>query len=799
MAGCAAAAQSEIWSPSDGLSPRIKRLRDEFFSFYTRDYFRNEVMAFTTGEPWDVLYSPHNWGVVPEVFVFFEAFRSALMADAKAVPLPAGFWKEPLPVRRALFFQEVVGKHLPVQVLEGELVVGGQYNTALSRTLTKSQAKKFKRMEDAYVKKLRKLDEIGIGNAGATPGHLIPDYKTVLEIGFRGLKARFESLLAKAKDKKSSDTLRSLIISTEAPRLIATRYSEELKKLAAAERDPSRRSELERMAAICARVPWEPAADYWEALQSLWFTHMLVMAAESYPGAGLSHGRFDQYMYPYYKKGLESGTLTAEFARELLQAYFIKHNYSYDFQGRVGTNQGINSGFGQLITIGGMGKNGEDMTNDFTYLCLDVIEDMNMLEPKPNVRIHRNTPDRFMKRVAECISRSQGAPFLLNFDENSIKALRWIGLPEADLWDYAPVGCLENTLQGNDRSGTVDVNFNLAKAVELVLFNGRDAETGERLGPSTGDPLGFKTFDRFMEAFRVQTKALMDRLVETYNLSDGIRALFEPVPYLSTLVRGCETSGKDVNEGGATHNFITIEGVALGTTIDSIAAVKKLVYDDGKVAMKELIDALKANFEGHEALRQKLVNRAPKYGNDDPYADSIGREISQYWTSLATKYASPATGRRYRAGYLSWNYWISYAPKTSATPDGRKRGSYLSNGLCPVNGMDAKGPTAMIKSVGNLGMETVPNGGSHTFSLSPSLVRDDEHIGKLVSMLRAYTEHGGTALQINILDADTLRAAQKDPDGYRNLLVRVTGYNAYFVMIGKEIQDEIIARESHRV
>ena len=799
MSGQCAASQVEVWSPSEALSPRVKRLRDEYFSFFERDYFRNEVMSFSTGQPWDVVYTEHTWCIVPEVIPFLAAFKASLLVDAKTVPLGDTFWKETHQVRRALFFREVVEKHLPVQVLEGELIVGGQFNTALSRTLARGEARSLKRMEEKYVRMLKECDALGLGNAGATSGHLIPDYPSVLKIGFKGLRQRFESLLAEADSEPRRDFLRALILSTEVPRLLAGRYADKLGELLEREQDPRRRDELNRMVDICRRVPWEPAQGFWEALQSLWFTHMLVMAAESYPGPGLSFGRIDQYLYPFYKQDIDSGELDRKFAKELLECWFIKHNYAYDYQGRVGNNQGINSSFGQLITLSGMGPNGEDLTNDFTFLCLDVIEDINMLEPKPNVRLHKNTPDKLLDRVVELVSRAQGAPFLLNFDELSIKALEWMGLPKEKLWDYAPVGCLENTLQGNDRSGTVDVNFNLAKAVELVLYNGRDQQTGKQVGPATGDPRSFKSFDAFWEAYEKQTLHIMERLIETYNLSDEIRARFEPVPYLSTLVRGCENSGRDVNRGGAEHNYITMEGVALATTVDSLLAMKKLIFEEGKVRMEDLLRAIDANFEGFEPLRQQLLNKAPKYGNNDPYADELAQKVSRFWSEAVTRYASPATGRRYRAGYLSWNYWISFAPRTAATPDGRKRGTFLSNGVCPVNGSDRQGPTAVINSVGNLGMVTIPNGASHTISLSPSLIRDQEHKQKLAALLRSYIENGGTALQVNILEPETLRKAQKAPDDYKNLLVRVTGYNAYFVTLGKEIQDEIIARESHRV
>jgi len=788
-----------MWSPSDALTPRVRRLREEYFSFYQRDYFRNEVMSFTTGTPWDVVYTEHTWCIVPEILPFLEAFKSSLRVDAQTVSLPGSFWKEAPEVRRAVFFREVVEKLLPVQVLEGELIVGGQFNTALSRTFTRAEAKAFNRLERRYVQMLKEYNDYGFGNAGATAGHLIPDYPTVLKIGFKGLRKRFEDLLAEADSEPRRDFLRALIVSTEVPRILAGRYAALLREMAEQEKDGGRRKELERMAEICDRVPWEPAGGYWEALQSLWFTHMLVMAAESYPGPGLSHGRFDQYIYPYFKQDMDSGALDETLAKELLGCYFIKHNYAYDFQGRVGNNQGINSSFGQLITLSGMGPNGEDLSNDFTYLCLDVIEDVNMLEPKPNVRLHKKTPDKMLRRVVDIVSHAQGAPFLLNFDEISMQALEWMGLPRDKLWDYAPVGCLENTLQGNDRSGTVDVNFNLAKAVELVLYNGRDQASGKQVGPRTGDPRAFRTFEDFWKAYEKQTLCIMEKLIEIYNLSDTVRARFEPVPYLSTLVRGCETSGRDVNRGGAEHNFVTMEGVALATTADSLLAVKKLVYEDGKVTLDELIRAIDANFEGYEPLRQQLVNKAPKYGNNDPYADELARRVSRFWSSQVIRYTTPETDRRFRAGYLSWNYWISFAPLTAATPDGRKRGAFLSNGVCPVNGVDRMGPTSVINSVADLDLQTIPNGASHTISLSPSLIRNREHKNKLMALLRAYIENGGTALQVNILDADTLREAQAKPDEYQNLLVRVTGYNAYFVTLGKEIQDELIARDAHKV
>ena len=790
-------AVDRMWNPTAALSERVQKLRAEYFSFQERDYFRNEVMPFSTGTAWDRVYAQHNWTVVPEVFPFLTAFEDCLAACAKTVPFEINE-DEPLVLRRARFFAEIVKQHLPVQILDGELIVGGQFNTALSLTLSRGEAASYDRLEDEFVKRVKDLSELGVGNCGAVPGHLIPDYAGALRQGLRVLVEEIERLEeVEPGDAAAKAVRQALIHAARAALTLAGRYADEAERLAAAEQDPARAAELTELARICRKVPWEPPATLHEALQGLWFLHMLIMAAESYPGPGLSPGRIDQYLWPYLEADLAAGRLTEAQAQELFQCWFIKHNYAYDYQGRVGNNQGINSSFGQLITIGGINAEGEDASNPLTWMLLDVIEQINLLEPKPNIRLHQKTPPELLQRVAEIVARAQGSPFLINFDEASMRGLKWQGLPEDRLWDYAPVGCLENTLQGDDRSGTVDVNLNLAKAVEFTLFNGRDLASGRPVGPETGKATAFANFDEFYAAFRTQLAQMLDRLIEVNNRADSIRARYAPTPFLSLLVGGCARNGRDITSGGAEHNYLTVEGIALATTVDSLLAVKKLVFEDGKVAMNELLQAIEDNFEGHEKLRLRLINKAPKYGNDDEEADALAREISTYWTKLAFQRTSPDTGRRYRAGYLSWNYWVSYAPMTAATPDGRKRGTFLSNGSCPVTGRDRQGPTANIRSVGKLGLETVPNGDSHTITLSPALLRDAEHVDKLAAFLRACTREGGTALQINVLDPETLREAQKNPAEYGNLLVRVTGYNAYFVTLGREIQDEIISRQSH--
>ncbi len=616
------------------------------------------------------------------------------------------------------------------------------------------------------------------------------------------------------------------------PRNLAAQYSRECTRLAANEPEPTRRAELLQMADNLTRVPWEPARNFWEAVQSLWLTHMLVMADENYPGPGDSFGRLDQFLFPLWEKSIHEG-MDPEFGKEILKCFWIHCNTAYDGLIRTGGNQGITAGYGQLFTISGMGPGGKDMSNELTYILLDVIDEMSpILEPKPNVRLHRNTPDMLMERVVEMIASSQGSPFLLNFDERSMAGMMLQAkrsgtselINENNVFDYAPVGCLENTMVGNDRSGTVDVNLNLLKAVELALTGGYDLlpftdpmtgklEARQRWGEDTGDPTQFTNWEQFWEAYAAQTRAIIRRSVELYEQSESLRARYAPTPYVSCLVKGCAQKGLDITQGGAELGYVTIEAVTYATTVDSLLAVKYLVYDQKLCTMTELVQALRDNWVGHEVLQARALYKAPKYGRDDDAADALARQVMELWTEETWKYRTQSTVRQFRPGMLSWNYWVADSFILSASPDGRPQGKFLSNALCPSNGADTNGPTANVNSVGKvLGgkapdgkgdwgeyLNLLPNGGSHTMTFNPSILRDPEHREKFKAFLRGYIENGGSALQINLLNADLLRDAQLHPENYSHLLVRVTGYNAYFTSIGRELQNEIIARESHQM
>jgi pyruvate-formate lyase len=362
------------------------------------------------------------------------------------------------------------------------------------------------------------------------------------------------------------------------------------------------------------------------------------------------------------------------------------------------------------------------MTNDLTYILLDVIDEMSpILEPKPNVRLHRGSPERLLDRVVEMIASSQGSPFLLNFDERSMAGMmleaRKSGVSDLinadNVFDYASVGCLENTMVGNDRSGTVDANLNLLKAVELALTGGYDLITftdgitgktdkRQRWGAATGDPAQFASWEQFWQAYATQTRHIIRRIVELYEQSETIRAKYAPTPYLSCLVKGCAQKGLDVTQGGAQLGYVTIEAVTYATTVDSLLAVKYLVYDQKVCSLAELVQALEHNWVGYEVLQARTKNKAPKYGRDDDAADLLARQVMELWTDETWKYKTRSTGRQFRPGMLSWNYWVADSFILPASPDGRPRGKFLSNALCPSNGADSNGPTANVNSVGKV-------------------------------------------------------------------------------------------------
>jgi len=814
------------------MSERINWLRDYYFSG-TKRRWNNQHISFTTGTPWDQQYNELSYYIVPETYAFFQTFCSSFAQIAEKVELCGGFWDMSLHERRAWFNRKVMTDYLPQEILPGDLIAGGRFNMHSSACLTEEEQNARGRL--LYGKNGLRAETIsfhnhGYGNTGPTSGHLIPDYAAIIEKGFaaviENIETAYEALTPPEKEGSRGSRLRAMKTAAMMPVDLAGKYRAEALQLAADCDEPERKAELLQMAANLSRVPMRGAETFHEALQSLWLIHLCVMADENYPGAGVSFGRIDQYLYPCWQASISAG-MDREYGKEILKCFWIHANTAYDSMIRVG-NQGITAGFGQLFNLSGLGPDGRDMTNELTWVFLEVIDEMSpILEPKPNLRLHRGSPDELLDKAVDMITSSQGAPFLLNFDERSMAGMMreaeraGVGdfINTGNVHDYAGVGCLENSMAGNDRSGTVDCNLNLLKAVELVLGRGKpllpftDGITGKtekirQEGPLTAKPADLNTFEDFWKAYEIQTAFIIRKITELYKRGDRIRAAYHPTPYLSTLVRGCIDKGLDITEGGPELNFVTIEGVTFATTVDSLLAVKYLVYDQKICSLEELTGALRQNWQGYESLQARAKFKAPKYGRDDDEADSLAAKVMEIWTEEVWKY-STSTGRQFRPGMLSWNYWVSDGFILPASPDGRPKDQFLSNAICPSNGADTGGPTANSNSVGKVlggrGDEgdfldyrnILPNGASHTISFNPAMLKGGAKREKFKAFLRGYAENGGTALQVNMLDPETLRDAQKNPGDYRHLLVRVTGYNAYFTTIGRELQDEVIARISH--
>ena len=816
----------------ENLSPRVQWLRDYFFEG-TERVWNNENNAFTNGREWDRCYDELSYYIVPETKSFFQPFTTGYVAAGKIVPVSDDFFKLSIVERKAKYQKELIVNQMPQEILPGDLLCGARFNAIYSMCLTKKETKAREELILKARKEVLYLISHGYGNTGPTSGHLVPDYAKIVRHGFKAvyedLKEKHDALSSSDRKGQKGAQLRAMMTACEMPKELAEKYRQECLRQAELETDEKRREELKVMAENMAVVPWNGATNFYQAIQSLWMTHMLVMFDEKYPGAGVSFGRIDQFLYPYYEQSVKDG-MDRDFMKEILGCFWFHCNTVYDSTIRTGSNQGITAGFGQLFNLSGLGKDEQDMTNDLTYLFLDVISDMSpILEPKPNVRLHRNSPEELLDRVVDMVAESQGAPFLLNFDERSMAGMMRQAkeahveeyINEDNVHDYVSVGCLENTMAGNDRSGTVDVNVNLLKCMELVYGNGKDfmpffdpmtEKWSEQIQESeaTGELKDFDTFEKFYAAVKKQLSYVIKRMVKAYDYAETIRATYAPTPYLSLLVNGCAEKALDITQGGAQLGFVTIEGVTFATTVDSILAVKYLVYDKKICTLEELVNALKADWKGYEVLQAKAVNRAPKYGRDDEEADSLAKDFMDFWTQETWKYKTTATDRIFRPGMLSWNYWIGSGYILKASADGRNENKFLSNAICPSNGADINGPTSNSNSVGTvLGgkaeagdykdyLNCLPNGASHTITFNSSVVKDPAHKEKFKAFLRGYIENGGTALQINILDPDVLRDAQEHPTEYRHLLVRVTGYNAYFTSIGRELQNEIIARESHK-
>jgi formate C-acetyltransferase len=631
-----------------------------------------------------------------------------------------------------------------------------------------------------------------------SPGHTVLDDK-LYRIGLRGLLdeiARALEALDFLGDPGAyarQEQLRAMAVCAEAVIHLAHRYADDAEALAQAEADPARRAELARIAAVCRHVPEHPPRDFHEALQAYWFVHLGV-TLELNPWDAFSPGKLDQHIWPYYQRGLAEGALTREQAEELLQCLWCKFN-NQPAPPKVGVTaeeSGTYTDFAQ-INLGGVRPDGSDGVNEVTYLLLDVVEEMRLLQPSASIQVSQKNPDAFIKRAGRIIRTGFGQPSVFNNDLVVQELLRQ-GKTILDARQGGTSGCVETGAFGKENYNLTGY-FNLPKVLELTLHNGADPRTGRQIGPRTGDPAEWATFEDLMAAFEAQLNHWVDVKVRGNQVIERLYAEQMPAPFLSVLIDDCIAKGRDYHDGGARYNTSYIQGVGLGTMADALAAIRHQVYTEGTLALPALVAALDADFAGQERLRQQLLNRAPKYGNDDDAADDLMRAVFEaYYRAVEGR---PNTrGGVYRINLLPTTVHVYFGAMTGATPDGRKAGAPLSEGISPVQGADRRGPTAVIRSAAK--MDHVRTGGTLlNQKLTPQLLRTEEDLDNLVHLVRAYFGLDGHHIQFNVVDAATLRAAQADPASHRNLIVRVAGYSDYFCDLGRALQDEIIARTEH--
>ena len=627
------------------------------------------------------------------------------------------------------------------------------------------------------------------------PGHTVLDDK-IYHLGMRDFQALIQAQINRldfyndpdALDQR--DQLNAMHIAAGALIAFAERHAVEAERQAQAENDPTRRDELLEIARICRRVPASAPQTFREALQYYWFVHLGVIT-ELNTWDSFNPGRLDQHLLPFYEKELQAGTLNKETARELLQAFWIKFN-NQPAPPKVGVTAQESNTYTDfcLINLGGVKADGSDAVNELTYLLLDVIEEMRLLQPSSMVQISRKNPDRFVRRALKIIRSGFGQPSMFNSDAIIPEMLRQ-GKSIIDARNGGASGCVETGAFGKE-AYILTGYFNLVKVLEITLHNGVDPRSGKTIGINSGDPEEWESFDDLFDSFTRQLQHFIDIKIKGNRIIERLYARYLPAPFLSLLIDDCIARGKDYNDGGARYNSSYIQGVGLGTITDTLAALKQHVFERRTVSIAELKSILANDFAGAEDFQATLLHRTPKYGNDDDHADDLLRRVFEaYFAAIDGR---PNTkGGHYRINLLPTTCHVYFGSVIGATADGRRAGEPLSEGISPVQGADRNGPTAVIKSAAKI--DHLRTGGTLlNQKFTPRFLADDEGIQQLTHLVRSYFKMDGHHIQFNVVSAETLREAQKHPEKYGDLIVRVAGYSDYFVDLGGALQEEIIRR-----
>ena len=672
-------------------------------------------------------------------------------------------------------------------------------------------------------------------------GHVTVKYEEVLAVGYEGIIKRAEQELSECNVgdgdyAERSHFLQAVILSCQAVIEYARRYSTLAQEMAERCTDAARKEELLRIAENCSRVPAKGAQNFYEACQSFWFVQQLIQLESS--GHSISPGRFDQYMYPYYKKDMENGNISREFAQELMDCIWVKLNDLNKCRDAVSAEGFAGYSLFQNLIAGGQNKEGEDVTNDLSFMCIQASMHVRLPQPSLSVRVWNGSPHEFLIKAAELTRTGIGLPAYYN-DEVIIPSLQNRGLSLEDAREYNIIGCVEPQKAGKTEGWHDAAFFNMCRPLELVFANGEDK--GEMVGVPTGEVTEMSSFEEFYNAYKKQMEYCISLLVNADNAIDVAHAKRCPLPFLSCMVDDCLKRGKSVQEGGAVYNFTGPQGFGIANMADSLFAVRKLVYEEKKVTMEEMKEALAWNFgkgldqqsvsdtaeavlrkmkdagqkidentvssilkavmnaqPGEEKMKRyeeihNMIEEVPKFGNDIPEVDYFARDVAYTYTKPLQNYKNPRGGQ-FQAGLYPVSANVPLGGQTGATPDGRYAHTPVADGVSPSAGKDVNGPTAAATSVSRLDHFIVSNGTLFNQKFHPSALSGREGLEKFVALIRSYFDQKGMHMQFNVVDRDTLIDAQKYPEKYKHLVVRVAGYSALFTTLSRSLQDDIIRR-----
>ncbi|QWU13796.1 formate C-acetyltransferase [Paenibacillus sophorae] len=641
------------------------------------------------------------------------------------------------------------------------------------------------------------IDEIAlvvkINQKDHAQGHICPNTEKWLKLGPEGIKQEASARLAVCEGE-SREFYESVILVMEGAQEFMLRYHRLILEKLESESDPAIRQDMRVTADNCRNLSRRPAESFHEAVQSLWFLFAILHLESN--ASSFSPGRMDQYLYPYFKKDLDNGTIDEQRALEIIECLWLKFNQIVYLRNSHSAKFFAGFPIGFNIAVGGQTPDGKDATNELSFLLLKAQEHLLLPQPNLSVRLHKNTPEELLKESIRVVSLGSGMPQFFN-DESVIPAMTRLGISQEDANNYAIVGCVELTTPGNNLGWSDAAMFNLNKVLELTLNNGRCLITGKALAPDLGNIETYESFEQLEAAFAKQIHYFIDKMIAACEVVEKAHIDILPSPFLSSVIDNCVELGKDVTAAGAKYNFSGIQMIQIANLADSLAAIKKLVFDEKRISSGELLEALRANFEGHEVTRAMLLNRAPKYGNDIVWVDELGAKWARTFNKCLSQYRN-YRGGLYHTGMYTVSAHIPMGENVGASPDGRySREPLADGGMSPVYGRDMNGPTAVLNSVSRLDNHLTSNGGLLNMKFLPEFFKTESGINKFSQFMRTFVDLEIPHIQFNVLKKEDLIAAKESPEDYRGLTVRVAGYTAYFTELADELQNEIIARTSY--